>query len=191
MSHRAFHRSAPLRSAPLVLLLALTLLAAWPVQATAAEGGDAASSVEARNTQLALEFIQEVYLDRDFDKIPDYIAEDFVDHSPGAPPDARGPDFVRRQAEATLASFPDFRFEKRHTVAEGDLVAIHWTMTGTSTEAVAGPGGAGKAVAVDGISLFRYDDEGKVAESWDLVDRAGMLTQLGFQIRPPAAQSSD
>ena len=76
-------------------------------------------------------------------------------------------------------------------VAEGDLVAIHWTMTGTSTEAVAGPGGAGKAVAVDGISLFRYDDEGKVAESWDLVDRAGMLTQLGFQIRPPAAQSSD
>jgi len=175
-------------TSPFILLLALTLLAtagASPAAADA-EGGDAAS-VEARNTELALAFIQDVYLDRDFDKIPSYIAEEFVDHSPGAPPEARGPAFVRRQAEATLAGFPDFRFEQRHTVAEGDLVAIHWTMSGTSTEAVAGPGGAGKAVKVDGISLFRYNAEGKVAESWDLVDRAGMLRQLGFDIRPPAA----
>jgi len=161
-----------------VALIATLCLAALPSFA----GPDAA-----RNKQLAQDFIDVVYNGGDLDAIPRFIADDFVDHSPGAPPDARGPGFVRRQAEGTYAAFPDLKFAIERMLAEGDLVAIHWSSEGTASAQAAGGGAEGKSVRIEGISIFRYDDEGKVAESWDLVDRAGMMAQLGFEIRPPGS----
>lgn len=167
-------------------LLALLLLAALPAVAE--------ESVPERNERMARDFMDQVYNQRQLDRIADYVAEDFVDSSPGAPTDLQGRDLVRRQAEATFAAFPDLVFEPLRMVAEGDLVAIHWTSHGTSSDQIGGPAAAGRKVELQGISIFRYDDEGKVVESWDIVDRAGLFNQLGFRVLPPSpegAESSD
>jgi len=165
-----------------IALAAILCLAALPALA----GPDAE-----RNKGLAKEFIDVVYNGGDLDAIPRFIADGFVDRSPGAPPDAKGPDFVRRQAEGTYAAFPDLKFKIERMLAEGDLVAIHWSTVGTASAQIAGGGAEGKQVRLEGISIFRYDDDGKVAESWDLVDRAGMMAQLGFEFRPPAAGAEE
>jgi steroid delta-isomerase-like uncharacterized protein len=180
-----FHRG--LRAArfvsPLVLTLTtLTLTAVLAASPTAAETME--STTTERNKELAQRFVDEVYNRRQLDKIPDYIADGFVDESPGAPPDARGPAWVLRQAEGTFAAFPDLKFEILRRVAEGDLVAVHWTSHGTASDQAAGGGAEGKKVEIQGISIFRYDDAGKVVGSWDIVDRLTMLRQLGLEVAP-------
>lgn len=143
-----------------------------------------AGEVEARNKALAEAFVREVYNERKLDRIPEYVGEAFVDRSPGAPPDAKGPAYVRRQAEGSIAQLPDLHFINERMVAEGDLVAIHWTATGISP---ATEGREARPTRVEGISIFRYAD-GKIVESWDIVDRLTMFRQLGYTVTPPKAE---
>ncbi len=129
------------------------------------------------NRSIVEEFTRVVYNEQQLDRIPDYVGESFVDSSPGAPDDAKGPGFVLRQAKQSFVTFPDLTFEIQHTIAERDLVTMHWRATGTAAS-------TGNPTIVEGISIFRMD-EGKIVESWDIVDRLGMLQQLGFKITPP------
>lgn len=182
-------RAARFVSPPVLTLVTLTLATVLAASAAAAETME--KTTAERNKDLAQRFVDEVYNRRQLDKIPDYIAEGFVDESPGAPPDARGPAWVVRQAEGTFASFPDLRFEILRMVAEGDLVAVHWTSHGTASDQAAGGGAEGKKVEIQGISIFRYDAAGKVVGSWDIVDRLTMLRQLGLEVAPRETTEKD
>jgi predicted SnoaL-like aldol condensation-catalyzing enzyme len=160
----------------LSLLLSLTL---WTGCATPTRN----LAAEEENKRLARAFTEEVYNQRQLDRIPAYVAQDFVDHSPGAPPEAKGPGFVREQAEASITALPDLRFEVQHLIAEGDLVLLHWKASGTDPKLM-DESGALKQVTLHGQSLFRIR-EGKIVESWDVVDQLGFLLQRGFKLLPP------
>lgn len=136
------------------------------------------------NAKIVREFVEKVYNEGKLDLIEKYIAEDFVDSSPGAPPDAKGPAFVRKQAEGTFAIFPDLKFADEDVIAEGDRVVIRWSSTSTFSGKMGEIAGDGRPVRVEGISIMRMKD-GKIAQSWDIVDRIGMLTQMGFTMTPP------
>ena len=56
------------------------------------------------------------------------------------------------------ASIPDIHWTLDALVAEGDLVAERWTVTGTHRE-------TGERVTGDGMTLFRIRD-GKIVEHW-------------------------
>lgn len=159
-------------------VLALGLLSGCATLSGAAPG----DSRDA-NKQLAVAFTEEVYNQRLLERIPDYVAEDFVDHSLGAPEDARGPAWVRRQVEAGLESFPDLRFTIRHVVADGDLVLVHWRATGTEAQAQ-GEAGQPRVVRLDGHSLFRVR-QGRLVEAWGISDRLEALLQRGYKLLPP------
>jgi predicted ester cyclase len=165
----------------LLSILTLVLLA---LPLFAATKNDAAS-----NRKTAEAFVHEVYDLRSFDAIPKYVAASFVDHSPGAPADAKGPEYVRKQAENSYATFPDLKFQTQRIVAENDLVAIHWKATGTTAPNAAMKDPGGKSVTLEGISMMRFDN-GKIVESWDLVDRLGMFTQLGYSLKPNATAAA-
>ncbi|HET7433155.1 MAG TPA: ester cyclase [Thermoanaerobaculia bacterium] len=143
----------------------------------AAACASTAPNVEITNKEINRRFVQEVYAEHRLDRIPAYVHPDFVDRSAGAPPEAHGVDYVVKQAQGSFAMLPDVKMEIVHLVAEGDLVSVHWRATGNSADK--------KPVDFQGISLFRMQD-GKIIESWDLVDRMSMLRQLGFTITPPA-----
>lgn len=149
---------------------------------SASSEADAQPSIEAQNKARAREFTEVVFNQQKLDRLADFVAEDFVDHSPGAPPLPHGVEMVRKQAIGSLKAFPDLRFEILHLIAEDDLVLIHWRSTGQHS--VARPTGERPQVSIEGQSLFRMRD-GKITESWDIVDRASMFKQLGFQISPP------
>ena len=135
------------------------------------------------NKRIAREFTEVVYNQKQLDEIPRYVADHFIDRSPGAPAEAKGPAYVRSQAEGSLASFPDLSFEILRMMAEDDLVTLHWRATGTSAPEGGLPGG--KKTRLEGISIFRME-KGKIVESWDIVDRVAMFRQLGFELVPPS-----
>jgi len=172
---------------PFTAVLALTALFLAASPATAQEAPQAAAAdAPVDHEEIVRRFTAEVYNEKRLDAIPRYVADTFVDHSPGTPPGPHGPDFVRSQAEQTFAGMPDTHFEILHLFSEGDMVAMHWRVQGTASATFGGGGSTGRKIDVEGISLFRMED-GKIAESWDIVDRLTLFQQAGFRIAPPPA----
>jgi len=146
-----------------------------PVERTAA--------LEARNKQRVRQLTEELYNLRELDRIPEFIAEDFVDRSQGAPRNVVGPAALRQQAETSFQAFPELKFDILHLVADGDLVLVHWTATGPDPKHQ-DEAGAPRALQLQGHSLYRLRD-GKVVEAWDISDRLSPLLQRGYKVVPP------
>ena len=83
------------------------------------------------------------------------------------------------------AAFSESRVYINHVVAEADMVAVHWTRTATHSGDALGFAATGKTIAFGG-TLFVRVENGKLAESWNYFDQAGILTQLG---RPDLARA--
>jgi predicted ester cyclase len=69
------------------------------------------------------------------------------------------------------------------TVAEGDRVALCFTISGTHTGAMMGIAPTGKTVHVTASGIFRIVD-GKSTDNWVNFDALGMLQQLGAVLMP-------
>ncbi len=144
---------------------------------------DRSAQVEEQNKQRARMLTEELYNLRKLDRISEYVAEDFVDRSHGAPPDAVGPAFVRQQAESVFQTFPDLKFDILHLVAEGDMVVVHWKATASDPKNL-DEAGKPRPLTLNGQSLYRMRD-GKLVESWDVSDRLAPLLQRGYKVVPP------
>ncbi|CAM3740779.1 ester cyclase [Corallococcus sp. ZKHCc1 1396] len=143
-----------------------------------------AQRVVAANKERARLFTEEVYNQKRLERIPEYVAADYVDRSEGAPEALRGPEVVRTQAEAGFALFPDLRFELLHVLAEDDWVMVRWRAVGTDTQGPVADDGKPRTVTLQGDSLYRLRD-GRFVESWDLTDRLSPLLQRGYKVVPP------
>jgi predicted SnoaL-like aldol condensation-catalyzing enzyme len=142
-----------------------------------------AATVEEQNKERARLLTEELYNLRRLDRVAEYVAEDFVDRSPGAPAEAVGPAFVRQQAESVFQTFPDLKFDILHLVAEGDMVVVHWKATASDPKNL-DEAGKPRPLHLSGQSLYRMRD-GKLVESWDVSDRLSPLLQRGYRVVPP------
>jgi steroid delta-isomerase-like uncharacterized protein len=94
------------------------------------------------------------------------------------------PASTRAIAEQWTTAFPDWRFDLRALIAEGDMVVAHMPYRGTHRGPILGVAPTNRSCSVDEIVIFRVS-EGKIAEAWEVYDEAGMWRQLG--VRPPDA----
>lgn len=125
---------------------------------------------------------------RDWDRLSDFVADDFVRHCQATPElDIRSRDQFQAFMEADTAVFPDAQIEVRQLVAEGDRVAVWATYSGTQE----GPMGpfppSGARMSIDFGAIFRIQD-GKIAELWVTWDNMAALVQLGHFPPPGAGQ---
>ncbi len=89
------------------------------------------------------------------------------------------------EAKGWRQAFPDLNITVDKQVAEQDLVAVRWTARGTNTGAGNGIPATGRAVQINGTTLFRMAD-GRIAEEWTCADSLSLMKQLGM-LAPPAA----
>jgi steroid delta-isomerase-like uncharacterized protein len=111
-----------------------------------------------------------------------YLAANRMDHQDyGLPPGAaNGHDGFRRVLGGFLDAFPDLRLEVQFVIADGDRVVFYISTTGTHRGSLLGMAPTGKAFKVNGVDIFRFNDEGKISEHWGVFDTFGMLAQLGL-----------
>jgi steroid delta-isomerase-like uncharacterized protein len=101
------------------------------------------------------------------------------------------PDFVAHGASAryTLeqdlaatrswrAAMPDLKVSVERTVADRDMVAVHWQVIGTNTVAAGGMPGNGDRIGIEGMTFFRFV-HGRIAEEWTVLDIATLRKDLG------------
>jgi steroid delta-isomerase-like uncharacterized protein len=149
------------------LLLALSVVFCAPV---------AAKDAEARNKAVARSFFEDVL---DKGKLEDYgksHAPDFVAHSEGRLASLEEDMGAAREQRKAV---PDMRVKVNHIVAEGDLVSVYWTASGTNTAAGWGIPATGKSVSISGMTLFRFV-RGLIQEEWSVFNEYSILKQLGL-----------
>jgi len=99
----------------------------------------------------------------------------------------QGLEAVKQYTAGMHSAFPDFSLRMDDAIAEGDRVAVRWSMDGTHTADLMTPNGlippTGKHVAMSGISILRMKD-GKILEERVQADILGMMQQLGV-VPPP------
>jgi steroid delta-isomerase-like uncharacterized protein len=88
------------------------------------------------------------------------------------------PPAVTAQFEPLISAFPDWRWEMRHIVVDGDYIACHFTVTGTHRGAFQGVEATGRRVSISEFTLYHVED-GKFAEVWDLADMDAAMRQIG------------
>ena len=130
------------------------------------------------NKTLARRLYEEVLERGDLAAADELIAPDAIDHE-GGPDAPRGPETMKAFALALRSGFSGLRVTTEDIIAEGDLVACRFTMTGTNTGEFMGMPATGRPVSVPGVDILRFK-HGKVVEHWGLTDELSLLQQLGL-----------
>ena len=115
-----------------------------------------------------------------------YFAPDYVFHGPDGGETAY--EGLKGYFASLRAAFDDRTISRGIIVVEGDYIACQTTITGTFvrefTRSPVGPlSPNGRRVVFDLMNIFRYDDQGRVAEEWVQSDIRSRLRQLGAEGR--------
>jgi steroid delta-isomerase-like uncharacterized protein len=140
------------------------------------------------NKQVVRRFVDEYQTAADEQSFAELLHPDVVDHSrpPGVAEGAAG---VRQQFEAFRAAFPDFHAVIHDQIAEGDKVVTRKVFHGTHNGELMGIPPTGREVQIEVIDIVRIED-GWIVEHWNVVDRLGLLQQLGAVPEPESAAAT-
>ena len=96
-------------------------------------------------------------------------------------PENRGHDAIVASRQAALDSFPDLKLFARRIFLKGDTAIVEWTDAGTNTgPGITGGKPTGKAIGVNGASVFTFTPDGLAKEEREYADFPTMLAQLGL-----------
>lgn len=166
-----------MKNRALLLPCLLVCLLALPAAAQEAPPADPTAA----NKALVRRYIDEVLSAGRLEALDELVSSDFVDSTPGALPDARGPEVVRRSQQRAREIFPEIRYRIDDLIAEGDKVVARYTVNAATAAGGAAPA---KKVEVTGITIFRIG-EGRIREAWIVNDQVEMFLQLGYTLQPP------
>jgi len=159
-------------------VLVLASLSGAPAWCVAADAPSNQSTQEIKMTdpkQVLANFGASVFAKKAFSELPELMREDYIQHNPLV---AQGSKGFREFFEAWFKAVPDFKYELKKIVSEGDLVWAYGTYSGTQKGDWLGIPATGKTYTFDAVDIFRVED-GKLAEHWDVLDVYGLFKQLG------------
>lgn len=132
--------------------------------------------MQEHNKDTVRRYLEQVWNDADIEGSAAYLAPEYLRHmGPGAEP--LDPEGQRVRLQAFRDAFPDVRLQIEEMIAERDLVAFRFTMTGTHEGPFQGIAPTRRRVAVGGLDLVALRD-GLLTAHWGGAD----LNQLKAQI---------
>jgi steroid delta-isomerase-like uncharacterized protein len=107
-----------------------------------------------------------------FDRLSEFVAEDVRvnDEDQGLT------DYVAGLREVVRA-FPDYHWEIRGVLVDGDSIAAHFTDTGTHRGEFLGVAPTGRRITTREFAVYHLRD-GRIAEVWVAADNLKLLDQI-------------
>jgi predicted ester cyclase len=113
-----------------------------------------------------------------FSILSEFFAPDYVFHTT---PEIKGPEGIKQSFTTGRIAFPDYHEKIEHLVAEGDLVAVFYTLTGTFTGKYGDVAPTGKKFSIPVVVLTRFKGD-KQVEAWQYADSLAWSRQLGIPV---------
>lgn len=114
----------------------------------------------------------------DLSRMNEYFSRDYIWHQ------MNGTDTHSSQDSAHIAmlrflymAIPDIHYTINSVIAEGDMIAVNSTVSGTAKSEIFGLLTAQKKVNFKQMFFFRFVNN-KIKEEWEVVDIDGMKAQL-------------
>jgi len=134
-----------------------------------------------KNKAMVRRVIEEVINKGNMALADEIIASNYVYHFPGM--EFKGPEGFKQFVTMMRAAFPDLHVTTDAMIAEGDIVAARFKVTGTLKGNMMGMAPTGKQMTIIEAIFIRFAG-GKEVEASPTIDRLDMFQQLG--IKPPA-----
>lgn len=120
------------------------------------------------------EFFTAGYIDHDYDRVMDLVAQDYVDHSPaGARSNADAVGILR----IVEGMFNDLQLTFEDVFADGAMVSTRIRYEGYQIGECCGVAPTGRRIAFEALENFRVID-GKIVESWGYWPEAQIVAML-------------
>jgi len=85
---------------------------------------------------------------------------------------------IRQFFESTIATWPDIQIAVEHAVAEDDWVMGRSIAVATHSNTIMGVAPTNRRIESVFWDLHRFDAEGRMVESWNLMDALSIMQQL-------------
>jgi predicted ester cyclase len=140
--------------------------------------GDAMNPTDAvvRNKSSYLQ-AKQAFNEGDLERCLGFYSPTHQIRSRSSPP---GRDGIRAFFEQSRRTWPGLRLEVEHVVAEGEWVMGRSVTNASHTTTVFGVPPTGQAIQTAFWDLHRFDADGLIAESWNLLDGMSILGTLGL-----------
>jgi steroid delta-isomerase-like uncharacterized protein len=135
-------------------------------------------SVEA-NIEASRRVIEEGFNEGTLEVLEEICADDFIGHDPLAGDQSVAA--VKQTIAGYRNAFPDLTFSIEDIFGADDRVAMRWRAEGTFQNEFMGQQPTGeKGEPTEGISIDRFDDDGKLVETWNQWDTIGFMREIGM-----------
>jgi predicted ester cyclase len=111
------------------------------------------------------------------DVIDDLLGPNFVEHQ-GDGEQSAGPERLKQAITILREAFPDLRATVEDAVGEGEKIAFRVRFEGTNSGDLLGQRATGQTARWEAMDICRFD-AGRMVEHWGVVDRFGVMEQLG------------
>jgi steroid delta-isomerase-like uncharacterized protein len=125
------------------------------------------------------EFYERGWNRGDLSVIDELFSPEYQDHDATSQTGKSRLEGARRFIETFRAAFPDLRVEIEDQYADVSTVITRWTASGTHEGTLMGVPATRRHVEVGGISIDRFDEQGRLAEGWGNWDGVALLRQIG------------
>lgn len=103
-----------------------------------------------------------------------------IDHEVKSKQSEKGRANIQAFLEGLHQTWPDIRITVEHVVAEDNWVMGRSVATATHSQVVLGIGPTGKKITATFWDLHRFDEDGLIIETWNLMDSLSIMQQIGL-----------
>lgn len=108
------------------------------------------------------------------------VADDAPFFTPASPMPLYGGEGYLSVVHWMRKGFSDVRWKLEEMVAEGNIVAVHWTLTGTNDGEFMGMPATGKHISTSVMNFYYFNDEGKITNDIAAEGMIGILRGIGM-----------
>ncbi len=112
------------------------------------------------------------------------VTDDFVRNLNGIDV-ANGPLELEAHINIYFKAFPNLEIQLDDIYSQDQTVIATWTFTGTNTAEFAEFAATGKKTEVNGVTILKFNEEGKMVREDTFYNELYLLQQLGYSLKPP------
>jgi steroid delta-isomerase-like uncharacterized protein len=128
-----------------------------------------------QNKAIARRFIQELFNEGKVDEAKNFVTPDIIYHGLE---ELRGLEDFKKWIIEDRKTFPDLEVTIVEDMAEGNNVAVRWTLKATHEGDFAGLPGSHKKFEAHGADIFHFENS-KIKEAWTIFDALAPALRLG------------